>query len=227
MQVRGEPQRRSFRGVAVTSDAEGTPTVPVQTGERAFVDAVLARDPDARARLVARMVCLPRFVRSLNRHSWLSQADLDDLTQEAFRRFWASLESFRCECSLEAWAYRVARSTTREARRAERARRCKPVDPQQLCKLADEDHDEHAGSQRIGPEHDAVLRAFEALPADVRELLHARAVERVPYAELALTYGTSVEALRKRYSRLLGELRDAALQGSEGAQRSEGREGRA
>lgn len=221
MQARRTTQRRSFRRVAVTSDAEGTPTAPVQSSERAFVDAVLARDPDARAQLVARMVCLPRFIRSLNRRSRLSPDDLEDLTQEAFRRFWASLESFRCECSLEAWAFRVARSTSREARRTEHARRCTAVDPLHLCDVADEDHGEHAGTHPIGAEHDAVLRAFEALPADVRDLLHARAVERVPYAELAEALGTTAEVLRKRYSRLLSELRDAA------AQVTEGREGRA
>lgn len=199
--------------MAVTSDAEETPTAPVQSGERTFVDAVLTGDPDARARLVARMVCLPRFVRSLNRRVRLSQDDLDDLTQEAFRRFWASLDSFRCECSLEAWAFRVARSTTREARRTERARRSTTVDPQQLGELAAADEGEHAGTTMIGPEQDAMLRAFEALPDDVRDLLQARAVERVPYAELAETLGMSPEALRKRYSRLLGELRDAVVHG--------------
>lgn len=215
MQARRNTQRLSFLRVAVTSDAEETPTARVQSGERAFVDAVLTGDPDARAQLVARMVCLPRFVRSLNRRVRLSQDDLDDLTQEAFRRFWASLESFRCECSLEAWAFRVARSTTREARRTERGRRSIAVDPLQLGEFADADQGEHAGTHMLGPEQDAVLRAFEALPADVRDLLHARAVERVPYVELAAALGTSAEALRKRYSRVLGELRDAATHGSE------------
>jgi RNA polymerase sigma factor (sigma-70 family) len=219
MQARRNSQRPSFRRVAVTSDADETPTAHVQNSERAFVDAVLAGDPDARARLVARMVCLPRFVRSLNRRVRMSQDDLDDLTQEAFRRFWSSLESFRCECSLEAWAFRVARSTTREARRSARAQRSHAVDPLQLCELADEDDGECAAAHTIGPEHDAVLRAFEALPADVRDLLHARAVERVPYAELAEALGTSAETLRKRYSRLLGELRDAATHGAAGREK--------
>jgi RNA polymerase sigma-70 factor (ECF subfamily) len=151
----------------------------------------------------------------------MSHEDLDDLTQESFRRFWASLESFRCECSLEAWAFRVVRSTTREARRTERTRRSIAIDPLHFSEVSADDQSDDTSSPRIGPEHDAILRAYEGLPADVRDLLHARAVERVPYAELAETLGTTAEALRQRYSRLLRELRDAA------AQRPEGREKRA
>ncbi|MEZ6018090.1 MAG: sigma-70 family RNA polymerase sigma factor [Planctomycetota bacterium] len=178
--------------------------------ERSLVKAVLAGNRDAEARFLARMVCLPRFIQTLQSSARHNEHLLEELTQETFRRVWAQLAHYRGEASLEVWAYGVARRTILEFARLDRRHSDHLVNDFARLESAIDPQTDPESAPEPPAEQEAILAAYDRLPADLRALVHARVVEEVPYAELARINGEPVANVRQRYARAVRQIRESA-----------------
>jgi RNA polymerase sigma-70 factor (ECF subfamily) len=130
-----------------------------------------------------------------------------DLTAETFARAWTRRRHFRSHPSASAlpWLLGIAVNVLRESLRKSR------VDDRARHRLG--------LPERVGPDPnleavearlslpEAVNRAVADLPASDQDLLLLRAVDGLPYSEIALRLGCSPLAARLRVSRLLRQLR--------------------
>jgi RNA polymerase sigma-70 factor (ECF subfamily) len=130
-----------------------------------------------------------------------------DLTAETFARAWLRRRHFRSHPSASAlpWLLGIAGNVLRESMRKsqvdDRARRRLG-----LPELGGPDPNLEAVEARLSlPE--AVNRAVADLSVSERDLLKLRAVDGLPYREIALQLGCTPQAARLRVLRLLRQLR--------------------
>jgi len=199
--------RSDFSGIEVTSGGLAPLSRAARRAERRLAQAALRGDPAARDRFLARMVCIPRYVRHLDLHQRLQPCELEDLAQLTFERLWAKLPEFRGEASLEVFAFRIARYVYSERYR-QLARRPAHVS---LTALREGPEDPRsAQATAFGPEQDALLAAFDDLPPATRALVRLRVLEGQSFEELAEGARVSAAVLRKRFQRALRWVRAQA-----------------
>lgn len=120
-------------------------------------------------------------------------ATADDLTQEALLKVYRSRTALRDEQKLEAWLYRVARTTVIDYYRRERPREELPE------ALAAEPADEVAALR------EAVIvsmkRFLGELPEAYREPVRLAELEGLPLTKIALRLGLSLTAVKSRVRR--------------------------
>jgi len=120
-------------------------------------------------------------------------ATADDLTQETLLKVYRSREALRDGTRLEAWLYRVARSTL-----VDFYRRRKPVEDVPPA-LAAEQRDEF---EALRTALASSLHHFLAeLPAAYREPVRLAELEGLPLAKIALRLGLSLTAAKTRVRR--------------------------
>ena len=173
----------------------------------ALVQRVLTGDPEARSELFARMLCLPRFARYLNRKkgALLSPEELADAIQEAYKDSWQELPGFGGRGGFEAWCFAITSSAIVSAmRRKDRHARVILMSHSVLeslqLKIADRD-------DGLTPRELRALEVFDRLPEHLRELIIGFAVDKIPFAVLAERQGTTAAALRSRYYRAIEDVR--------------------
>ncbi len=136
-----------------------------------------------------------------------SLLDEDD-SRDAFSMFaedlWRGLPGFRFECSVRAWAYRVARHAASRLRGTAWHRRAERFPTSMASRLAASIAD---SAQLPGGRREALRRLREALDPDDQQLLSLRLDRELEWEELAALLseeGTAVSAaaLRKRFERL-------------------------
>jgi RNA polymerase sigma-70 factor, ECF subfamily len=120
-------------------------------------------------------------------------ATADDLTQETLLKVFRSREALRDGQRLEAWVYRIARTTL-----VDYYRRTKPTE-ELPAGLTAEPADE------VAPFRQAVMattrRFLEELPEAYREPLRLAELEGLPLAKIALRQGLSLTAVKSRVQR--------------------------
>jgi RNA polymerase sigma-70 factor (ECF subfamily) len=139
-----------------------------------------------------------------------SDADADDLAQEAFVRAWRSLSAFRFESTFRTWLYGVALNVIR----THLSRRSR------LLRLfwspkTDRDDDDHPvdrvavddGFERSAAMRQAIDRAFAALPGDLREAVVLRDVQGLEYREIAAALGVPIGTVESRIFRARSRLK--------------------
>jgi RNA polymerase sigma-70 factor, ECF subfamily len=129
-----------------------------------------------------------------------------DITQEAFLKAYRALGRFRGDSAFYTWLYRIAVNTAKNFLAAQRRR---PMDveldlqdPEQFelhAKLKETDTPE--GVTMSGELHDAVARAIEALPDDLRTAIVLRELDGMSYEEIAQTMDCPVGTVRSRIFR--------------------------
>lgn len=126
-----------------------------------------------------------------------------DLTQETFLRAWRSIASFRGDCSLRSWLFRIALNLS--ITEISRQRR-------QVPWIEELDHDDPSVSpveERL--ESDAERRdlqaAVAALPADDRELLKLLYQDRLSYPEISELMNMPLGTVKVRLYRVRKRLR--------------------
>ncbi|MEM6786513.1 MAG: sigma-70 family RNA polymerase sigma factor [Myxococcota bacterium] len=122
-------------------------------------------------------------------------------------RLWTSMPSFRWECSMRTWAYRIGRAASADVRRAQgrRGARHVPLSPS-AADVADRIRTETLTFLRTESKT-ALQRLREELPADDRTLLVLRLDRQLSWRELATVFvdGTDHDVdreaarLRKRF----------------------------
>ena len=145
-----------------------------------------------------------------------SQLDEDE-ARDVFSVFaedlWQGLPGFRFECSLRAWAYRVARNAASRYRKEAWRRRAERFPTSMASRLAASIVDTN---QFPGGRREALRRLREGLDADDQLLLSLRLDRELEWEELAELLSTegapvTAAARRKRFERLTDRLGRMAL----------------
>lgn len=131
-------------------------------------------------------------LRAFIRRRVRDDATADDLTQETLLKVYRSREALRDGQRLEAWVYRVARTTLIDFYRRRRPGEELPRDLADEVEAPDEVTAVMARS----------LRAFlEELPEAYREPVRLAEFEGLPLAKIALRLGLSLTAVKSRVRR--------------------------
>ncbi len=121
------------------------------------------------------------------------QATADDLAQETLLKVYRSRSGLRDGQRLEAWLYRIARTTIADHYRRQRPGEPLPAD------LAEETN---AGADEVTQVMTRALRRFLAeLPLAYREPVRLAEFEDLPLAKIALRLGLSLTAVKSRVRR--------------------------
>jgi RNA polymerase sigma-70 factor (ECF subfamily) len=134
----------------------------------------------------------PRL-RSFLRRRVRDDATADDLTQETLLKVYRSRASLRDDTRLEAWLYRVARTTL-----IDHYRRQKPTDELPAALAAESRDDFEAMRTAIAA---AMRRFLDEMPEIYREPVRLAELEGLPLAKIALRLDLSLTAVKSRVRR--------------------------
>jgi RNA polymerase sigma-70 factor (ECF subfamily) len=146
-------------------------------------------------------------------------ADAEDLAQEVFVRVYKSLGRFRGDSSFRTWLYKVALNVGRS--HSNRRRQHDPVwtDSAAATSGVDEaasfDPPDEADFERALLTRDAVARALDTLPDELRVAVTLRDVHGLEYRDIADTTGAPIGTVESRIFRARQRLR-LALAGFRG-----------
>jgi RNA polymerase sigma-70 factor, ECF subfamily len=183
---------------------------------------VQAQDGDVRAferLMAAHLAQVRRFARAFSR----SDADADDLAQEALVKVYKSLRSFRFQAPFTTWLYSVVRHVFIDATRGRagqvRSREQALEDGlAQTPATTDTPHESLARSE----ERQRMWRALRQLPVDFRTPVVLFDVEGHSYEEVAALEGVPIGTVKSRISRgrallrtLLADERERGTSGRE------------
>ena len=142
---------------------------------------------------------LSRFVRD--------PAEVEDVTQEAFIKAYRALPSFRGESAFYTWLYRIGINTAKNYLVAlgRRAPTTTEFDAEEAESFDDADNlrdyntpDALLQSKEIG---EAVNRAMEALPEELRTAITLREIEGLSYEDIANVMACPIGTVRSRIFR--------------------------
>jgi RNA polymerase sigma-70 factor (ECF subfamily) len=142
---------------------------------------------------------LSRFVRD--------QAEVEDVTQEAFIKAYRALPSFRGDSAFYTWLYRIGINTAKNYLVAlgRRAPTTTGLDNEEAEGFEDADQLRDAStpeSELEGKEIAATVnRAMDALPEDLRTAIMLREIEGLSYEEIASVMNCPVGTVRSRIFR--------------------------
>ena len=134
----------------------------------------------------------------------------EDLTQEVFLNLHRALPTYDPARALKPWVFTIATNKVRDHWRSRRHR-----DAQGEVELVPDDGPERAASRAAGPSQvleereraDVIARAIGELPEALRTALVLRWFEGLSFEEIGRIVDRNEVAVRKRFSRALGELR--------------------
>lgn len=132
-------------------------------------------------------------LRAFIRRRVRDDSSAEDLTQETLLKVYRSRESLRDGQRLEAWLYRIARTTIIDSYRRRRPTEELPA------ALAAEPADEIAQLRQAVMT--ATKRFLEELPEAYREPVRLAELEGMPLAKIALRTGLSLTAVKSRVQR--------------------------
>jgi RNA polymerase sigma-70 factor (ECF subfamily) len=142
----------------------------------------------------------------------------EELAQETFIKAGAGLSSFRGDCSLATWLFRIARNTYLDTLRRPSTTR---IDTDELIAIPDGAAErDPAQSYAVAEQRDLVRMALAQLPERQRTILLLRDDEGLAYAEIADVLSISLAAVKVNLFRARAAFRAAyaALDTFEGAQ---------
>lgn len=180
--------------------ASAGPTAPTADQELALLRAAAAGDTEAARRLIdATYGTIYAFLCRATGDPELAA----DLTQEAYRKAWASIGEFRGQARFGTWVYRIAYTTFLNHIR--RPHRIVPLSDEVAAKVDDPSPDPEELSTSADSA-EALRRAVVALPEDLRATVTARYWRGLEVAEIAREEGLTGMAIRKRLKKAMGLL---------------------
>ena len=163
-------------------------------------------DPEAFGQL---MEPLEQLVWRVCWHYTGNREAAEDCGQEAMIRIWRSLSSYRGDCALESWVYRIAANCCMDWLRKKKRDRSVSVEP--LREQGFDPADDAPGTEEQVVQKDERRRLREAirqLPDDQREALILTQLEKVPYEEAARALGVSEGTVKSRVNRAKARLKE-------------------
>ena len=133
----------------------------------------------------------------------------EDCGQEAMLRIWRSLDSYRGDCALESWVYRIAANCCMDYLRKKKRDKSVSMEPMQEQGFDPADPSPGTEEQVVAADEQKRLReAITMLPEDQREALIMTQLEKVPYEEAARLLGVSEGTIKSRVNRAKARLKE-------------------
>lgn len=131
------------------------------------------------------------------------QEDASDCVQEAMLKAWRAIGSYRGDCALSSWLYRIASTVCLDfLRKRKRLPETESADEMSEEGFSPVDPSPTPDESVLKAESAAHIRAaIDALPADMRTVLILYALQGLGYEEIALTMDTSVGTVKSRLNR--------------------------
>ncbi len=118
----------------------------------------------------------------------------EELAQETFIRACAGILTFRGDCSVATWLFRIARNTYLNSRRRPTATR---LDTDELLAIPDRaGYGDPAGRYAASEQRNLIAIALGELPEKQRTILLLRDAEGLAYSEIADVLGISLAAVK-------------------------------
>ena len=163
-------------------------------------------DPEAFGQL---MEPLEQLVWRVCWHYTGNREAAEDCGQEAMVRIWRSLESYRGDCALESWVYRIAANCCMDWLRKKKRDQSVSMEPMREQGFDPADPSPGTEEQVIAKDERRRLReAIALLPDDQREALILTQLEKVPYEEVAQALGVSEGTVKSRVNRAKARLKE-------------------
>ena len=138
-----------------------------------------------------------------------NRENAEDCGQEAMIRIWRNLDSYRGDCALESWVYRIAANCCMDYLR--KKKRDKSVSVEPLREQGFDPADPSPGTEEqvvAKDEHRRLREAITQLPEEQREALILTQLQKVPYEEAALALGVSEGTVKSRVNRAKARLKE-------------------
>ncbi|MBK6428495.1 MAG: sigma-70 family RNA polymerase sigma factor [Blastocatellia bacterium] len=139
-----------------------------------------------------------------------------DIAQETFLKAWRHIGTFRGECSLKTWLYRMTVNQASNQRRWwRRRRRPETVSLDEVTVATGSSLSDRIASSGLTPEQDTLgrerqrmlLAALETLRHDYRAAVVLRDIEELNYEEIAIALDVPIGTVKSRIARGRNELR--------------------
>jgi|SRR5215203_106396 len=165
----------------------------VQRGDKAAFNLLVVKYQRKIFRLLSRLI--------------RDQAEIEDVAQEAFIKAYRALPNFRGESAFYTWLYRIAINTAKNhlVSQGRRAPTSTPSDVEDAETFDDGDHlrdlntpDSMLVTKQVA---EAVNRAIDQLPEDLRTAIVLRELEGLSYEEIAESMQCPIGTVRSRIFR--------------------------
>ena len=163
-------------------------------------------DPEAFEQLIGP---LEQLIWRICWHYTGNRESAEDCGQETMIRIWRSLDTYRGDCALESWAYRIAANCCMDYLRKKRRDRSISVEPLQEQGFDPADPSPGTEDKAVAADEQHRLReAITLLPEEQRDALILTQLERIPYDEAARTLNVSEGTVKSRVSRAKTRLKE-------------------
>ena len=163
-------------------------------------------DPEAFEQLITP---LAQLIWRICWHYTGNRESAEDCGQETMIRIWRSLDSYRGDCALESWVYRIAANCCMDYLRKKKRDKSVSMEPMQEQGFDPADPSPGTEEQVVAADEQKRLReAITMLPEDQREALIMTQLEKVPYEEAAKLLGVSEGTIKSRVNRAKARLKE-------------------
>ena len=165
----------------------------VQRGDKGAFDLLVSKYQRKIFRLLSRLI--------------RDQAEVEDIAQEAFIKAYRALPNFRGDSAFYTWLYRIAINTAKNhlVSQGRRAPTTTEADIEEAETFDDGEHlrdlntpDSMLLTKQVG---EAVNRAIDQLPEDLRTAIVLREIEGLSYEEIAESMNCPIGTVRSRIFR--------------------------
>ena len=131
------------------------------------------------------------------------QEDAADCLQETMLKAWRAIKSYRSECSLSSWLYRIASTVCLDfLRKQKRLPQTESADELAEEGFSPVDESPTPDEAILKAESaDSIRAAIDSLPEDMRTVIILYALQGLGYEEIADTMNTSVGTVKSRLNR--------------------------
>ena len=135
-----------------------------------------------------------------------AEAEVDDLTQEAFIKAFRKLDTWRGDAAFRSWLLTIAGNILKDEFRKRKGRKMVALEDRELPDRADPH-----GELAAGEAEDRIREGISQLPRLQREVFLLRVQQGADYAEIARALDTTPGAARVHYHHAVKRLKERLL----------------